>query len=71
MHPHEHEPDGINDALAGSLRVGLTVVGHVAERAARAREQDARRGQAASEQEARELQARLDAERAAARAAPR
>jgi Relaxase/Mobilisation nuclease domain len=67
MHPHE--PDGINETLAGTLRVGLTVAGQLAERAARAREQQAREAQAATEQQARELQARLDAERAAARAA--
>lgn len=67
MHPHE--PDGINEALAGTLRVALTAAGQLAERAARARELEARRAHAASEQEARELQARLDAERTAARAA--
>jgi hypothetical protein len=64
-----HEPDGINEALSGTLRVALTVAGQVAERMARAREQAARDARAASEHEARELQARLDAERAAARAA--
>jgi colicin import membrane protein len=64
---HENEPDGINEALAGTLRVGLTLAGQLAERAARAREQAARQVQAASEQEARELRSRLDAERAAAR----
>ncbi len=40
----------------------------MAERMARAREEEHRHAQAASEQEARELQARLDGERAAARA---
>ena len=64
-----HEPDGINEALAGTLRVSLTVAGQLAERSARAREQAARDARAHSEQHARELQARLDAERAAARAA--
>jgi hypothetical protein len=66
---HHHEPDGINDALSGALRVSLTVAGLVAERIARTREQAARDARAAGEQEARELRARLDAERAAARAA--
>ena len=63
------EPDRIDEALTGALRVGLTVAGHVAERALRAREQAMRDAQARSEQEARVLQARLDSERAAARAA--
>jgi hypothetical protein len=66
---NHHEPDGINDALAGTLRVALTVAGQLAERMARAREQAARDARAASEHEAHELQVRLDAERAAARAA--
>jgi hypothetical protein len=63
------EADGINEALAGTLRVALTVAGQLAERIARAREQAARAARAASEQHARELRARVDAERAAARAA--
>ena len=63
------EPDRIDEALRGTLRVGLTVAGQLAERALRAREQSAREAQARSEQEARTLQARLDSERAAARAA--
>ena len=50
-------------------RRALTVAGQLAERIARAREQAARDARGASEQHARELQARLDAERAAARAA--
>src|SRR4051812_40046827 len=66
---HHHEPDGINDALAGALRVSLTVAARVAEQLARSREQAARDARAAGEHEARQLQARLDTERAAARAA--
>src|SRR4051812_14322374 len=65
---HHHEPDGINDALAGALRVSLTVAARVAEQLARSREQAARDARAAGEHEARQLQARLDTERAAARA---
>ena len=65
----QHEPDGINEALAGTLRVALTVAGQVAEQLARAREQALRRAQGESEQQARQLQARLEAERSAARAA--
>jgi colicin import membrane protein len=66
---HQQEPDGINEALAGTLRVALTVAGQLAERAARTREQAARDARAHGEQQTRELRARLDAERAAARAA--
>ena len=65
------EPDGINEAFASSTRVALTAGGLVAERMIRAREQALRDAQAHSEQHARELQARLDSERAAARAALR
>src|SRR3954451_25112994 len=63
------EPDRIDEALTGALRVGLTVAGQVAERALRAREEAMRDPQARREQEARVLQARLDSERTAARAA--
>lgn len=63
------EPDRIDEALVGTLRVGLTVAGQLGERALRAREQGARDTQARSEQETRVPQARLDSERAAARAA--
>src|SRR4051794_5358901 len=66
---HHQEPDAINDALAGALRVSLTVAAHAAERIARTREQAARAARAAGEHEAQQLQARLYAERAAARAA--
>ena len=62
------ESDGIDEALEGMSRVGLTVAGRIGEQLARAREQEMRRAQAAEEQQARELQARFDAERAAARA---
>jgi hypothetical protein len=62
------ESDGIEEAIEGMSRVGLTVAGRLGEQVARAREQELRRAQAAEEQQARELQARFDAERAAARA---
>jgi len=62
------EADGIEEALAGQVRVMVTAAGLVAEAVARAREQQQRRAQATSEQRARELQSRLDAERRAARA---
>jgi colicin import membrane protein len=62
------ESDGIEEAIEGMTRVGLTVAGRLGEQLARAREQELRRAQAAEEQQARELQARYDAERAAARA---
>lgn len=62
------ESDGIDEALEGMSRVGLTVAGRLGEQLARAREQEMRRAQASEEQQARELQARFDAERAAARA---
>lgn len=62
------ESDGIEEAIEGMSRVGLTVAGRVGEQLARTREQELRRAQAAEEQQARELQARFDAERAAARA---
>lgn len=62
------ESDGIEEAIEGMSRVGLTVAGRLGEQLARTREQELRRAQAAEEQQARELQARFDAERAAARA---
>lgn len=62
------ESDGIEEAIEGMSRVGLTVAGRLGEQLARTREQGLRRAQAAEEQQARELQARFDAERAAARA---
>lgn len=62
------EADGIEEALAGQVRVMVTAAGLVGEAVARTREQQQRQAQAASEQRARELQSRLDAERGAARA---
>lgn len=62
------ESDGIDEAIEGITRVGLTVAGRLGEQLSRAREQTLRRAQTAEEQQARELQARFDAERAAARA---
>uniref|UniRef100_UPI0032164DEE hypothetical protein n=1 Tax=uncultured Arthrobacter sp. TaxID=114050 RepID=UPI0032164DEE len=63
-----NDSDGIEEAIEGMSRVGLTVAGRLGEQLARTREQELRRAQAAEEQHARELQARFDAERAAARA---
>lgn len=62
------ESDGIDEAIEGMSRVGLTVAGRLGEQLARAREQALRHSQATEEQQARERQARFDAERAAARA---
>lgn len=62
------ESDGIEEAIEGMSRVGLTVAGRLGEQLARARETALRRAQAAEEQQAQELQARFDAERAGARA---
>ncbi len=62
------ESDGVDGAVEGVLRVGLTAAGRVAEVIARAREQAAREARAVSEHEARELAERLTAERSAARA---
>ncbi|QOT19882.1 hypothetical protein [Paenarthrobacter sp. YJN-5] len=62
------ESDGIDEAIEGLTRVGLTVAGRLGEQLSRAREQAMRQAQAAEEQQARELQSRFDAERAAARA---
>jgi colicin import membrane protein len=63
-----NESDGIEEAIEGISRVGLTIAGRLGEQLAREREQELRRTQTAEEQQARELQARYDAERAAARA---
>jgi hypothetical protein len=65
----EHEPDGVNETFQSAARVAITAGGLMAERMMRAREQAMRDAQAQSEQHARELQARMDSERAAARAA--
>lgn len=61
------ESDGIEEAIEGMSRVGLTVAGRIGEQLARAHETALRRAQAAEEQQALELQARFDAERAGAR----
>lgn len=62
------ESDGIEEAIEGMSRVGLTVAGRLGEQLARAHETALRRAQAAEEQQGRELQARFDAERAGTRA---
>ncbi|WP_104111870.1 hypothetical protein [Arthrobacter sp. N199823] len=62
------ESDGIEEAIEGMSRVGMTVASRLGEQLARARETTLRRAQAAEEQQGRELQARFDAERAGARA---
>lgn len=62
------ESDGIEEAIEGISRVGLTVASRLGEQLARARETALRRSQAVEEQQTRELQARFDAERAGARA---
>lgn len=64
----EHEPDGVNETFQSATRIAVTAGGLMAERMMRAREQAMRDAQAQSEQHARELQARMDSERAAARA---
>lgn len=61
-----NEPDGVNEALSGTLRVSLTVAGQIAERVARERAQQARTAASADQTEIRELQSRLAAERSAA-----
>lgn len=62
------ESDGIEEAIEGMSRLGMTVAGRLGEQLARARETALRRAEAAEEQQGRELQARFEAERAAARA---
>jgi hypothetical protein len=64
----EYEPDGVNEAFMTSARTALAAGGLIAERLIRAREQAVREAEARSQQHARELQARINAERAAARA---
>jgi len=63
-----HESDGISEVFDDALRFGLTAAGRIAETRIRQREQQLRDAQAQSEHAARELRARLDSERAAARA---
>lgn len=62
------ESDGLDEAVEAMLRTGLMTAGRIGEQLARDREQKMRASQAGEERQARELQARLDAERAAARA---
>ena len=62
------DTDGVGETFDDSLRVALTVASHFGERLARLREQLARQREAGSTHEGRELTARMDAERAAARA---
>jgi colicin import membrane protein len=62
------ESDGLDEVVETMLRTGLTAAGRIGEELARAREQRVRVAQAAEEQQGRELRARLEGERAAARA---
>jgi hypothetical protein len=62
------ESDGLDEVVETMLRTGLTAAGRIGEELARAREQRLRVAQAAEDQQGRELRARLDGERAAARA---
>ena len=63
------EPDGVNEAFKGQLQVALTMAAHVAELAARTQQQRLHEAAADSDAEARIAEARLQADRAAARAA--
>ena len=62
------ESDGMNDAVEGHLRIGLTLATRTAEVLAQIVAERAREAAAASQDQARQLTARLEAERAAARA---
>ena len=62
------ETDGIEEAFEGTLRVAVTAAARIGEQLARAREQYLVRARAQGEQAARDYAARLEAERAAARA---
>lgn len=62
------ESDGMNDAVEGQLRIGVTLATRAAEVLAQIVAERAREAAAASEAEGRRLTARLDAERSAARA---
>jgi len=64
----EQHEDGVDEALAGTMRVVTMAAARVGERLVRFREEHLREVQARSEREARELQLRFDSERAAARA---
>ena len=63
-----HDSDGISEVFDDALRFGLTAAGRIAEIRIRQREQQLRDAQARSEHAERQLRARLDGERAAARA---
>lgn len=62
------ESDGLDEVVETMLRTGLTAAGRIGEELARAREKSAREAAAAEDQQGRELMARLEGERAAARA---
>lgn len=62
------ESDGLDEVVETMLRTGLTAAGRIGEELARAREKSAREAAAAEDQMGRELLARLEGERAAARA---
>ncbi len=63
-----HEPDGIAEAFDDTIRLAVSAAGRVAEARVRERQQQLHDAQAQSEQSTRQLNARLDAERASARA---
>nr|WP_015061958.1 hypothetical protein [Arthrobacter sp. J3.40]AFK89335.1 hypothetical protein [Arthrobacter sp. J3.40] len=62
------ESDGLDEVVETMLRTGLTAAARIGEELARAREKSAREAAAAEDQMGRELMARLEGERAAARA---
>ncbi len=62
------ESDGLDEVVETMLRTGLTAAGRIGEELARARERSAREAAAGEDQIGRELRARLEGERAAARA---
>ncbi|MDR7161801.1 hypothetical protein [Arthrobacter sp. BE255] len=62
------ESDGLDEVVETMLRTGLTAAGRIGEELARAREKSAREAAAVEDQQGRELMARLEGERAAARA---
>jgi hypothetical protein len=62
------ESDGLDEVVETMLRTGLTAAARIGEELARAREKSAREAAAAEDQNGRELMARLEGERAAARA---
>lgn len=63
-----HESDGVSEVLDDALRLGLTAAGRIAETHIRQREQQLTDAQTQSQHATRQLHARLDGERAAARA---